>query len=264
MTEFEQHQHGHLVDAGSSVPESIAVDFDAAGGHIRSTGLVSRVPAASRHRPLSELLRERTKSVHAEAERSGVIADILRRKADQEGYALLLRNLLPAYDRLEAGLSRQSAHPVLRVFARRSLHRSARLRDDLARIAGTGWERSLPLLASGSRYADCIARAAAGDGLRLASHAYVRYFGDLSGGQVLKKLLRVSLSLPAEALTIYDFPGLDAQVVKDEMRDALDHAGRIAGDPEILVAEAIDAFEHNVRVSRAVQDNAGAKVAAPV
>jgi heme oxygenase len=107
-------------------------------------------------------------------------------------------------------------------------------------------------------------RAAAGSGLRLVSHAYVRYFGDLSGGQILKKLLGKSLSLPAEALTFYDFPGRDAQTLKTEMRDALDRAGRIAEDPEMLVLEAISAFQHNIDVSREVQEKAGAIASAPV
>jgi heme oxygenase len=202
--------------------------------------------------PLSDVLRERTWPLHATAERCGVIADILQRKADRHEYALLLRNLVPAYERLEAELCARQEDPVLGVFAHRAVRRADRLRSDLRSIAGAEWELSLPLLASGVAYASAIAKAA-GDGPRLVSHAYVRYLGDLSGGQVLKKLLGKSLSLPAEALTVYEFPDIDTQILKRDMRDALDLAGRITDDPHKLVIEAMTAFEHNIFVSREVK-----------
>jgi heme oxygenase len=215
-------------------------------------------------RPLSDMLRERTKRLHATAERSGVIADILQRRADRAGYALFLRNLLPAYERLETELSSRQAHPVLGIFAHRALQRSDRLRSDVCRIAGADWEKTLPLLKSGIAYTAGISHAAVGDGLRLASHAYVRYLGDLSGGQVLKKLLGKSLTLPADALTVYDFPDTDTQTLKYELRDALDHAGRITDDPHMLVVEAMTAFEHNIGVSREVRDMARTNIPARV
>ena len=212
----------------------------------------------SEERPLSDMLRERTKRLHAVAERRGVIADILQRKCDRVGYALLLRNLLPAYECLEAELFARRTHPILGVFAHRSLQRSDRLRTDLQAIEGADWERSLPLLRSGVSYAAAIRQAAAGDGLRLVSHAYVRYFGDLSGGQVIKKLLGKSLSLPAAALTVYEFPDTEPHILKARLRDALDCAGRVTDDPHMLVIEAMTAFEHNIGVSREVQSRAGA------
>lgn len=265
MTDLERRPlYDRGAGPGSYDLETVAVDCEEPIGQTCPMGFDGRSAEMSGNRPLSELLRERTVLVHTEAERTGVIAGILRREADRHAYALLLRNILPAYERLEAELSAHSAHPVLGVFADRTLSRSDRLRHDLARIEGAGWGRSLPALESGAAYADCVERAAAGSGLRLVSHAYVRYFGDLSGGQILKKLLGKSLSLPAEALTFYEFPGREAQTLKTEMRDALDRAGRLAEDPEILVLEAISAFEHNINVSREVQEKAGAKASAPV
>jgi heme oxygenase len=91
------------------------------------------------------------------------------------------------------------------------------------------------------------------------SHAYVRYLGDLSGGQVLKRLLGKSMSLPAEALTVYDFPDVDTKILKRELREALDRAGRMTDDPHKLVIEAMNAFEHNIAVSRNVRDRMFAK-----
>ncbi len=218
-------------------------------------------PAAIAATPLSlsEALRERTASVHLAAERSGIISDILKRKADRQGYALLLRNILPAYEALESALANRSSDAVLSPFASPALFRARALRDDLAAIAGADWERTLPLLEAGARYAARVALAAQGNGMRLVPHAYVRYFGDLSGGQMLKKLLGQSMELPPEALSLYDFPGIaDHRAFKHDLRDAIDRAALRVADPEDLIAEALIAFEHNIDVSHAVQRELGA------
>jgi heme oxygenase len=211
-------------------------------------GLEASIATAS----LSDTLRERTASVHLTAERSGIISDILKRKAGRDGYVLLLRNILPAYENLEAGLEQRSHHPALSVFAQPALFRAKSVRNDLVQLAGADFESSLPFFDAGAQYAQCVARAADGDGMRLLSHAYVRYFGDLSGGQVLKKLLGQSMALPPEALTLYEFPDIaDHRAFKDQMRAAIDRAP--VSDPEELISEALTAFQHNIAVSDAVQ-----------
>jgi heme oxygenase (biliverdin-producing, ferredoxin) len=86
------------------------------------------------------------------------------------------------------------------------------------------------------------------------AHAYVRYFGDLSGGQLLARLLGTSLGLPAQALSFYNFPvATDARSLKEEMRAALDRAGRNPGRRQRIIEEGILAFEHNIQLSEAVQ-----------
>lgn len=52
----------------------------------------------------------RTKTLHVEAERTGIIRDLLHGGASREGYILLLRNLLPAYLAMEHKLSAIAAH----------------------------------------------------------------------------------------------------------------------------------------------------------
>ena len=216
-------------------------------------------------RPLSEVMRERTAQIHAEAERTGIVADILRRKADRQGYAVLLRNLLPVYERLEAALVQRAGHPVLAPFACRELHRSQALRRDLNRIHGDDFARALPLLPSAEAYADHVSWLAKDDEVALVAHAYVRYFGDLSGGQILKKLLGKALLLPADMLTFYEFDSLvDPAAAKRGLRAAIDLAGRMSPEPESLIAEAICAFRHNIRISCEVQLIAGGPAASPV
>lgn len=267
MADLEQHRHDRYSDLSFPNHGTDRADGDLNHRLICPMGFTNAALSrsdASEDRALSDMLRDGTKRLHAVAERSGAIADILQRKCDRLGYALLLRNLLPAYECLEAELFARRADPILGVFAHRSLRRSDRLRTDLQTIEGADWERSLPLLKSGVSYAAAIRQAAAGDGLRLVSHAYVRYFGDLSGGQVIKKLLGKSLSLPAAALTVYEFPDVETHTLKARLRDALDRAGRVTDDPHVLVIEAMTAFEHNIGVSREVQSKAGATGTAQV
>ncbi len=203
---------------------------------------------------LSDALRERTAALHLQAERTGVVNDILRRKADRRGYALLLRNLLPAYAALESALSRHAGDPALGVFAHPALQRRERMTSDLAALCGASWDSALELLPAGERYAARVAEAGRGDGLALLAHAYVRYFGDLSGGQILKRLLGEALRLPPESLSFYDFPGIaDPSACKDEMRDAIDTIPAAGERSERIIAEGVRAFELNIAVSDEVQ-----------
>jgi heme oxygenase (biliverdin-producing, ferredoxin) len=203
---------------------------------------------------LSDALRERTAALHRKAERSGIINDILLRRADRRSYAVLLRNLLPTYRQMETDLERLQDDDDLCAFARPELRRAGRIAHDLQTLWGADWKRELPLLSAGEHYAARVAKAGAGDGIRLMAHAYVRYFGDLSGGQLLAHLLGTSLGLPPQALSFYNFPvATDARSLKEEMRAALDRAGRNPGRRQRIIEEGILAFEHNIQLSEAVQ-----------
>lgn len=204
---------------------------------------------------LADALRRRTRELHARAERSGVVRELLQGRASRAGYALLLRNLEPAYRALEAGLERHRGTPLLGPLARPPLYRAAALAADLAALAGPDWPAALPLLPAGARYFDCVAAAAGGNGERLVAHAYVRYLGDLNGGRVLRPLLQRTLGLPAAALAFYDFPGLgDLEACRREFRDALDRAGAGLTDPAAVIEEAAAAFRLNIAVSEAVRE----------
>jgi heme oxygenase len=209
----------------------------------------------------TQIMRERTHDLHTRAERSGIVNDVLRGKASRYGYALLLRNLLPAYRRLEAGLDAHRQSPAVSAAARRELYRAPALASDLTEIAGRDWESALPLLAAGEQYERCIAAAAKGDGTRLIAHAYTRYLGDLNGGQVMKRLLARSPGLRPQELSFYDFPQIEeTEVFKTHYRCGLDDGAALIADIDAVVGEAMTAFELNIAVSEAVQQASAAAV----
>ncbi len=213
---------------------------------------LAAVPHAEADVGFAALVRDRTKLVHREAERAGFIADLLHGRATKEGYALFLRNLHPAYLALEPALTAWADHPLAGAFADPRLHRLEALAADLRAIAGADWT-ALPLLPEAAAYATEIL-AARSDPARLAGHAYARYLGDLSGGQILKPLLARMLGLGPDALGFYDFPAFaDLAAPKLTLRAALDAVPTTSDEAQALCNEAMVAFRHNIAVSEAVQ-----------
>jgi len=195
-----------------------------------------------------------SKTLHVEAERSGIISDLLRGEATRDGYILLQRNLLPAYQALELGLERHRETPCLAALANYRFERAAALADDLTALCG-GSFASIPLLPTGEAYAQRIAECAAGDGALLIAHAYTRYLGDLNGGQILKRLLTKKPGLNPDELSFYDFPNhADLPALKADYRQALDKAGMLVADQAAVIAEGLAAFQFNIDLSWEVQN----------
>jgi heme oxygenase len=196
----------------------------------------------------------RTKALHAEAERTGIIRSLLRGEASRAGYVLLLRNLLPAYRAMEHGLERHGGSPGLESLSRYRLGRARAIESDLVALCGERWMEDVPLLAAGEIYAERIAHAAEGNGMRLIAHAYTRYLGDLSGGQILQRLLARTLELCPSELAFYEFSHVpDLDLLKADYRRALDQAGAFAPDQQAVVEEGAIAFSMNIDLSCAVE-----------
>ncbi len=199
-------------------------------------------------------MRQRTSQLHRLAERSGAVAALLRGQITQAAYALLLRNLLPAYQTMERALS-QNIHPSVRGIGHDPLCRTGAIQADLTRLAGPDWAAALPLLPSGHRYADRIAWAARNDAALLIAHCYTRYLGDLSGGQIIGRRLADLFPAIGPALQFTRFDGIpDLRRFADDFRLALDRAGESLSDSDRVVEEAAIAFQLNIDVSNDVAD----------
>jgi heme oxygenase len=208
-----------------------------------------------------DALYVRTRTLHAEAEKSGIIADILRGLATREGYVLLLRNLYPAYRELERGIERHSDAAGMKILADYKLDRAGAIASDLMALNGEDWAETIALLPEGEAYARRVTQAAEGDGTRLIAHAYTRYMGDLSGGQIVQRLLERSYGLGPSELSHYAFAGFsDLVALKADYRGALDQAAAVANDRQAVIEEAAIAFTLNIGLSVAVKN---ALLAAP-
>ena len=202
-------------------------------------------------------MRATTASRHARAERSGIVAAILSGRASRTGYALYLRNLLPAYRGMERALERQEALAAVRQLARPALYRADRIAADLVALIGPDWCDQVPLLPSGERYAARVEWAGAGNGTRLIAHAYTRYLGDLSGGQILRRRLAQQFG-PGFPVAFAEFPGIgEGGAFVAAFRAALNRAASQTMDDEPVLREAITAFDLNIELSLEV--NAAAR-----
>lgn len=200
-----------------------------------------------------ETLKSRTARAHVLAEKSGIVADLLRRRASHDAFALFLRNLAPAYAALEQSIDAGAGAPPVSFIHFPEIARSVALENDVARMAGGGW-RDLPVMPAAQAYADRIRHVATAAPELLIAHAYVRYFGDLNGGQILKRLIGEALALPAEALRFYDFAQIaDMPSFLAGYRAAFERALAGVSDAEGVLAEAEAAFAFNIAVSNETQ-----------
>ncbi|MEJ8851012.1 biliverdin-producing heme oxygenase [Variovorax rhizosphaerae] len=156
--------------------------------------------------PLSESLKNETRDLHTQAERSAFMQVLLRGKMDRTAYGAMLRNLHAIYAAMESVLARHAHDPLLAPLVLPGLPREAALRHDLDALFGNAWHRAYALEPAAQRY---VARLQAIEEARpglLAAHSYVRYLGDLSGGQILARIVRESMGLPAgEGTAFYAF-----------------------------------------------------------
>lgn len=206
-------------------------------------------------RDLAARLKHATQDLHRHAERSGVIGRMLSGSMSRDAYVLFLRNLLPAYQRLESALDAARDRATIAPFIRPELYRSAALRSDLATLAGPGWMTRLPVLPAGQDYAARIADAASIDPTILIAHTYVRYLGDLNGGRILRRRIAQTLDLEAAGLRFYAFDEIpDIQSFTSSYRHAYETIDLPEPSCLAILDEARHAFRHNIEISEAVQD----------
>jgi heme oxygenase (biliverdin-producing, ferredoxin) len=143
---------------------------------------------------LAERLRDETRPLHLQVERAGIMPTLLSGELQRAGYCALLRNLFEIYRALEDALARHAGRPEVAPVVMPELFRGAALVDDLDALHGPDW-RTLALMPAACTYVERLRAVDRTEPARLVAHAYVRYLGDLSGGQVVDRIVGKSLSL---------------------------------------------------------------------
>lgn len=238
------------------------------------------VDAIDYSHPISTLLRTSTKRAHDAVHHSDLANKMLKGELPKNEYVYFLMILWRVYDTLEDGLEMHGNIPVLAPTYRPALlGRAGRLSADIAYLLNTtedGW-RASPLYLSlvsappkGIR--DYVAHlqqlkdsSDPVDHARLLAHAYVRYMGDLSGGQSIRNKMAKAYDLPDEGAgaSFYDFGSLQGSAAAGEKRASQADLLRIkgwyregmnegVGDDKVLkdalIEEANLAFSYNFRL----------------
>lgn len=203
---------------------------------------------------LAARLRVATQDLHAAVERAGAMGSLLKGRLSRRGYLALLGNLHAIYHALEAGLAPQALPDSWR-----SLARTDALARDLDTLQGPGWRVGLALQPATQAYVTHLQGLAATRPALLAAHAYVRYLGDLNGGQVLARLVAKGLGLaPGTGLDFYDFgPPERVAALAGDFRQALNAWPRDTHEADALVDEARSAFVRHRELFEQLAADAG-------
>lgn len=197
---------------------------------------------------LSRFLRDGTTEAHRQAERSAFVEMFVHGSLDRDTYTRHLLALHGVYEALEAGLVRWRDDRRVGRFHLPELWRREALAADLEFLIGPAWRR-WPAVPAARRYVEQLEALSGESPLRLVSHAYVRYLGDLSGGRVLRRLAARILGLEDDGLRFYEFPLVDdAAELKDRFRRRLDELELAAGEAQALLDEARTAFDLNAAI----------------
>lgn len=149
---------------------------------------------------LSLRLRQASHDLHTVAERSGLMPMLLRSQLAPADYAVFVHNLQAIYAALEAGLADADRIEGLD-FA--PLLRGSAIAQDLAFLAPPA---DTPLCPATRAYVLRLQALAAAHSPLLLAHAYVRYLGDLHGGQALRRCVaRLLKGDGMDGLHFYDF-----------------------------------------------------------
>ncbi|XP_054848490.1 heme oxygenase 2 [Eublepharis macularius] len=201
---------------------------------------------------LSELLKEGTKESHDQAENTQFVKDFLKGKIKRELFKLGTVALFFTYSALEEEMERNKDHPAfMPLYFPLELHRKEALEKDLEYFYGEGWQGKIQCSEAAQRYVDRIHHIGQHEPELLVAHAYTRYMGDLSGGQVLKKVAQRALKLPStgEGVQFYVFENIsNPQQFKQFYRARLNALDLDKGTKERIVEEANKAFEFNMQV----------------
>ena len=157
------------------------------------------------------------------------------------------------YTAMEEEIERNKDHPYFApLYFPAELHRHEALALDLEYFYGPDWQSQVSCSQATQRYVDRIHQVGQEDPVLLVAHAYTRYMGDLSGGQVLKKVAKRAMKLPptGEGLEFYQFNAIhSAKAFKQLYRSRMNELELDMETKKKLVDEAVMAFQFNMEVS---------------
>lgn len=161
------------------------------------------------------------------------------------------------YAAMEEEIERNKDHPHFApLYFPAELHRHQALACDLEYFYGPDWQSQVTRSQATQRYVDRIHEVGREDPVLLVAHAYTRYMGDLSGGQVLRKVAQRALKLPptGEGVKFYHFDAIhSAKAFKQLYRSRMNELDLDMDIKKRLVEEAVKAFQFNMEVREIVE-----------
>lgn len=199
---------------------------------------------------LATQLREGTSKSHSMAENVSFVKSFLGGVIDKESYRKLVSNLYFVYSAMEEEMERNKENIYIKPIYFTELNRRKNLELDLEHYYGPNWKSLIRISEATSSYVERIKTISLERPELLVAHAYTRYLGDLSGGQLLKKIAQRAMNLPdGKGLAFYEFDQVeDEQEFKQNYKKALDSLPLDSTLAENIVAEANVSFTMNMKM----------------
>ncbi len=208
---------------------------------------------------LATQLREGTKKSHTMAENTGFVSCFLKGVVDKSIYRKLIADLYFVYSAMEDEISRLSneRHPVVSLIGYEELNRRETLQKDLGFYFGQDWLELITVSSSAKAYADRIRHIAKTMPELLVGHHYTRYIGDLSGGQILKRIAKKAMNIKGEdGLRFYEFDQIsDQKEFKLKYSKTLDSLPIDQKMADSIIEEANRAFQYNMDMFQELEGN---------
>jgi heme oxygenase len=199
---------------------------------------------------LATQLREGTSKSHSMAENVSFVKSFLGGVIDKESYKKLVSNLYFVYVAIEDAMEKNQNHECIKPIFYKELNRRESLEQDLQFYYGEDWKDKISLSPATQVYVERINTISENKPELLVAHAYTRYLGDLSGGQILKKIAQRAMNLKDnKGLAFYDFDQIeDEQNFKQNYKKVLDNLPLSVSDTSKIIAEANVSFNLNMKM----------------
>lgn len=172
---------------------------------------------------MANSLKELTKDVHHDAERKPFAKLLLSGNITPQQYYVYLFNQFHMYQALESKLDLSGIEDIAR---------HNKIRDDIHELESLFDIKPKTLFKSTVDYIRYI--NSIHDQQRLLAHLYVRHFGDMYGGQIIKKRIPGSGSM-------YDFDNVEflKQTVREKLTDDMAEEAKVCFNYAIRLFEEI-------------------------
>jgi heme oxygenase (biliverdin-producing, ferredoxin) len=206
---------------------------------------------------LATMLREGTKKSHTMAENVGFVKCFLKGVVEKKSYRRLVTDLYFVYSAMEEEMEKLKNHPIVSQIYFPQLNRKQSLEQDLHYYYSANWREEIDLSESAKVYVARIHEIAQTQPELLVAHSYTRYLGDLSGGQILKKIAQKAMNLAeGEGTSFYEFAQIsDEKAFKDEYRQAMNDLPVSMETAAQIVEEANAAFGMNMKLFQELEGN---------
>nr|QJF58296.1 heme oxygenase [Corallina officinalis] len=206
---------------------------------------------------LAEKLRQGTTKSHSMAENVSFVKSFLGGVVDKKSYRTLVANLYFVYSAIEEEMQKNHLHPSISLIYFPELNRKQSLEKDLYYYYGEDWKILVKPSVVTQTYVDRIHEIGSHQPELLISHAYTRYMGDLSGGQILKNIAKNAMQLSSDDGTeFYIFREIaNEKDFKKMYRNSLDSISITDSQISLVISEANVAFNLNMKMFQELNSN---------